>query len=193
MPITRADVFKTLQTRYPDHELSGYFSFIESLPTLTFGGHRHHIAPSSQFKDLKKVAANIVRLSVGDHIRAHHLLSPAIALPSEWIGTATSAGSFGGKIGGVVQGNRNAASGHMSRLGKTGIGGKIGGLIAGKKNVESGHWARISKLGGFVGGKIGGKKNVESGHWDKIRVLGMHCRWHVNRGIKICGNCVGFK
>jgi hypothetical protein len=102
-----------------------------------------------------------------------------------------------GKKGGMV----NVESGHISRLGKSGVGGKIGGKIAGRKAVESGQLARIRTRDSCSrGGKTQGERMVKSGHLARIRsrmMLGtaykesrvwsmakaLHTRWHVNRGV----------
>jgi hypothetical protein len=107
----------------------------------------------------------------------------------------TFPGSFDYKNMGLVQGHRNAESGHMQAIGR----------IYGRKHVESGRLASIrtkeacSKGGkaamknmpietriragkngshedkvraGKIGGKIGGKIAVESGHLARIQVMG---------------------
>ena len=111
------------------------------------------------------------------------------------------------------------AAGKKSVEDKTGIhhpnfdkvtAGRKGGI----RNVESGHLQRISSAGGKVSGAIQGQKNKESGHMAAIgrsvpyevrRInsmkggpIGMHIRWHINRGIvspdcKLCKeekNCI---
>jgi len=76
----------------------------------------------------------------------------------------------------------NLSSAACSKGGKTGAGGKIGGKIQGKRNAENGHMKRIQRLGasaggktgagGRVGGKVQGRKNVENGHLDRVRTKG---------------------
>ena len=52
----------------------------------------------------------------------------------------------------AVQGKRNADSGHMQRIQKTGcvLGGKKTGPVLGRKMAESGHLLEISRMGGRV-------------------------------------------
>ena len=73
-----------------------------------------------------------------------------------------------GKKGGKTAGRIAVESGHISRLGKSGIGGKIGGKkggkIAGRIAVESGQLASVSTFETrSKGGKKAGKRNAESG------------------------------
>lgn len=82
-------------------------------------------------------------------------------------------GAKGGRIGGRVQGRKNAESGQIGSLGRS------YGPFYGAKNVESGHMARIRTMGGRAQGPILGRKNVESGQIDTLP----HYRWHVKRGV----------
>lgn len=97
--------------------------------------------------------------------------------------------------GGITTGQRNAASGYMSKLGKNPLYREThvqNGRIAGRKRVESGFFSseHQSKVG-RISGKISGRKNAESGHCARIAGLGGHTRWHVKKGVisKSCGLC----
>lgn len=110
-----------------------------------------------------------------------------------------------GPILGSIYGPKNAASGQMAALGRSGVGGRIGGRVS----AERGHCARIARLGGLAVshedqiraglvnkesgqasklgskyGKIYGRKNVEDGTLIKANCT----RWNIRRGKPcICG------
>jgi nitrogen fixation protein len=100
------------------------------------------------------------------------------------------------KKNGLIQGRRNADTGHMKSIQKIGasLGGKIGGAISGRKKAESGDWARIqqlpqSKEAQHKSGLALGRRNVESGFIQalgrknaEIGRMNSHNRWHIARG-----------
>jgi hypothetical protein len=98
----------------------------------------------------------------------------------------------GGRKSGLIQGRRNAESGHMRALGLSGIGARIGGKISGpvlgRKNVESGHLAYISKKGGQVAGRKAAKSGQLARTASKGGCISTCKRWNIDRGKPcICG------
>ena len=83
---------------------------------------------------------------------------------------------------GRVQGRRNASNGHLVAI------ASIGGRIGGRANVTSGQIAALGRsgVGGRIGGLVGGRTTKERGvgfFAQEVRGVGLHVRWHVNRGI----------
>lgn len=126
----------------------------------------------------------IVKLGLFDKDKFSNKLSPLVQKSCGFDGV------IAGRIGGLIAGAINAASGHMAAVGRTGSGprkshelhpdlakecgrrnvesGQIQAL--GRRNVESGHLERITTFETCSkGGKIGGRKNAESGHMERMR------------------------
>lgn len=63
-----------------------YVAFIESCKGKELPDYieRHHILPKSLFPEFAKVKANIIKLSAGDHFRAHMILAKAFGGPM-WV------------------------------------------------------------------------------------------------------------
>jgi hypothetical protein len=92
---------------------------------------------------------------------------------------------------GKNQGRQNVENGHWASLQTHEI-RVMAAKASGKRAVESGQIYRIcTREASIRGGKTQGKKAVESGQWERVRDLGLHTRWHVNRGLvsPICSLC----
>jgi len=241
----------TLVARFPDMDFTPYFAFIESVALLDKGGHRHHILPEKEFSESAKDPENVVRISPGDHLRAHYYLAlcaPEFA-PFQFVfflmaGRKKEASQINksellcysevfergarevervARLNGQIQGRKNVESGHLADLFESfhtpehqSIAGRLGGLkavesgqiqalghkfgtIAAERNRSSEGQAeggrRRQELHGNLqtleGSAQGGRSNVASGELARIRPLGLHTRWHVNRGLinPMCSFC----
>ena len=69
-----------LESTYHKYSFELYFAFILSRPPLgnTSIGAVHHILPRSLFPDHAKNPDNLIRLTDGDHLRAHYRLAQAM-------------------------------------------------------------------------------------------------------------------
>ena len=95
-----------------------------------------------------------------------------------------------GPSGGFISGRKNVESGHIARLGRSGVGGRRAHELhpdlfkqIGQKNIDSGHIQALGRKNVETGwldkirdpeassrnAKIQGLKNVETGHMDRMR------------------------
>lgn len=157
---------EALSTRIPGADFSQYFAFIESLPLLQMGGHKHHILPQKEFLEYVKNPDNLIRVTSADHFKAHYWL--AVCAPSyepfqRVFFFMTNFKRYASSINGnelpelieIYERGCKAQANWAGELGR----------IQGRKNVENGHLKRVAS----TGGRIGGRQNVESGHLDRIR------------------------
>jgi hypothetical protein len=98
-----------MQAKYPDADLSRYFAF---LTQATGSDHKHHIAPRSLFPELAKEKANLISLTVEQHVEAHSLL--AVQIPA-----ANWPGSMDRKRRYLPDASVGACAVHESQLGRS--------------------------------------------------------------------------
>ena len=145
-----------------------------------FMKHLHHIIPKHMGGT--DDSSNLIKLTIEEHALAHKKLYDLYGKLEDKVAWLALSGQDKkkefiyerAKLGGEIQGKRNADSGHMARI------QKIGNVVeAGRKGGN----ATISKgKGSFAdpeerlksaskGGKTQGKRNVESGHLKRIAQL----------------------
>ncbi len=141
--------------------------------------HRHHIIPKHAGGTDEK--ENIILLTVEEHANAHLLLYQTHHCHEDYVAWKALSGQFKKKelilelckIGGKIQGKKNAESGHIQKIQKlvdVKTAGKIGGLETIKRGKGAFANAEMRLISSKNGGKIQGKKNAESGHCKNISI-----------------------
>jgi hypothetical protein len=161
--------FEALRKKFPRANFTKYFSFIRKHAGKGKGLQNHHIAPRSQFPDLKKEPGNLVKLTFKHHRTAHIILSEAVPACDSFrnamyylTGQSEKAFLANARKGGHIAGLMNVKSGHLKRI--LGLGGIKGGVTAGRRAAESGFLTSIrTKETCRKGGLRGGRANVKSG------------------------------
>ena len=64
---------ESLTAKIPGADFSRYFAFIESCTIAE--GERHHILPKKEFPEHRKSLDNLIRITAGDHLRAHYWIA----------------------------------------------------------------------------------------------------------------------
>jgi len=189
--VTRPEI---LSIRVPNADFTPYFAFLASLVPLGKGGHEHHILPQKEFPEFMKDPNNLIRLTPGDHFKAHYWLARCAPKHASFQITffLMSNRKFSQQVtvnklpeytkiyergqarqaeGGRIQGRRNKENGSIQKLGASGAGGNA--------HVKSGF---ILELGKKWGAKNFAKARTPK-HQSVAGRTSSHVRWHVKRGI----------
>lgn len=150
--------------------------------------HKHHIIP--RHMGGSDDPENLVELTVEEHAAAHLKLYEQYGKPEDLLAYKCLRGYLKkediihetSKIGGKIQGQRNAESGHIQRIQKLAdpvSAGRKGGstTIARGKGAFGNTEERLKSAS--KGGKTQGKRNAESGHLKRIA----HIPSKKNRGM----------
>ena len=172
---------QALILRFPDSDFSNYFAFVESLPPLQSGGHKHHILPRTEFPEFAKVTDNLIRLPVTDHFIAHYHLALSaprcVSFQRTFYMIANRKQVYRVSVDELPQYAMMYARGQeeFAKF-RTPEHQRKAGAVSGKSNAESG-W--IQKLGASQG-----KENVINGHLANIRTHESQQRGGVTSGQK---------
>ena len=161
--------------------------------------HKHHIIPCHIYGGRQYAnnhPSNKKELTVAEHAAAHKKLWEETGNEYDRIAYLALSGMIGkeeiilerARLGGSIQGKKNAQSGHMRRIQKLSP-----SSANGKKSVE---YHRMRKSGPYFdpklrlqsstkGGYTQGKRNVENGHCKKISKV----YWSKAREVVICPHC----
>jgi hypothetical protein len=183
-----------LQGRYPFADFGAYFSFIESCrgklkrrhKYQDHRSHLHHICPRSRFPKHSEVPANIIKLTIAEHVHAHDLLSmaePDLYVQPSFIWANMYYASKAARIGGRAAAAVNKARGTSVYSREIQLkGASAGGKVSGRMRVEDGTLAR-NRTRKHQCKALASAIARDPKHQSRAARIGNHKRYHVRRSI----------